>query len=237
MPRSCSPTIVPTRSGCSTDDRFVGPRSPPVTSQPMTSSTAPLDPRRARDRRRRAVGPPAAPVCSPSAQRAVAGVLYALRDLHSGHIGDYIVWWTGQPACWARHACSRSHDRPPTGLPCACRRHGRTGAGRLRRSAAAGAGPQARTISNALTSIASSCSEAYRRRGFTPSDDLWSLEASASSSAPRLVAIASRHLAWSFPGQDARRARRSLTPGPAGVCASRAAALVPHHKPRRRPRL
>jgi len=60
---------------------------------------------------------------------------------------------------------------------------------------------QARTISNALTSIASSCGEAYRRREFTPGDDLRSLEASASSSARQLVAIASRHPAWIFQGK------------------------------------
>ncbi len=40
---------------------------------------------------------------------------------------------------------------------------------------------QARTISNALTSIASSCGQAYRRREFAPGDDLRSLETSASS--------------------------------------------------------
>jgi len=88
---------------------------------------------------------------------------------------------------------------------------------------------QARTISNALTSIASSCGEAYRRREFTPGDDLRSLEASASSSARQLVAIASRHPAWIFQGKTLVElvdlSRQDLR-----ACAlSGAAALLPRH--------
>jgi len=58
--------------------------------------------------------------------------------------------------------------------------------------------PVAGAISRALTTIASSCGEAYRLQAFSPHPDLSGLEATAGASARRLAPIVRRHPRWIY---------------------------------------
>ena len=46
-------------------------------------------------------GAAAARAAAARARAPLRAALTALRHLHSGHIGDYIAWWTAGAACWA----------------------------------------------------------------------------------------------------------------------------------------